>query len=168
MTKTRGAGFSRKRRRGGRLYPYMTRRRGGKRSGGKRRGGKRRSRRGGNNWLLKNSLLQLVNSPSFDNFAKFAKENGKPVNKNDIIKSINNANDANLNESLSKVLGQLCSKKGGAFERTEHEFRVDSPLFNPSSLFSCILWAVILMHTDRIVLLGIWLGMCTGAGGIRF
>ena len=40
--------------------------------------------------------------------------------------------------------------------------------FNPSSLFSCILWAVILMHTDRIVLLGIWLGMCTGAGGIRF
>ena len=45
MTKTRRAGFSKKRRRGGRLYPYMTRRRGGKRSGGKRRGGKRRSRR---------------------------------------------------------------------------------------------------------------------------
>ena len=155
MTKTRRAGFSRKRRRGGRKTT-------------RRRGGKRRSRRGGNNWLLKNSLLQLVNSSSFDNFAKFAKSKGKTVNKDDIIKSINNANDANLNESLSKVLGRWCSKKGGAFERTEHEFRIESPLFNTSSLFSCILWAVILMHTDRIVLLGIWLGMCSRTMGIPF
>ena len=155
MTKTRRAGFSRKRRRGGRKTT-------------RRRGGKRRSRRGGNNWLLKNSLLQLVNSSSFDNFEKFAKSEGKTVNKDDIIKSINNANDANLNESLSKVLGRWCSKKGGAFERTEHEFRIESPLFNTSSLFSCILWAVILMHTDRIVLLGIWLGMCSRTMGIPF
>jgi hypothetical protein len=155
MTKTRRAGFSRKRRRGGK-----------KKS--KRRGGKRRSRRGGNNWLLKNSLLQLVNSSSFDNFAKFAKSKGKTVNKDDIIKSINNANDANLNESLSKVLGQLCSKKGGAFERTEHEFRIDAPMFNPNSLFNCILWAVVLIHMNMTILLGIWIGMCTGAGGIRF
>ena len=155
MTKTRKAGFSRKRRRGGK-----------KKS--KCRGGKRRVRHGGNNWLLKNSLLQLVNSSSFDNFAKFAKENGKTVNKNDIIKSINNANDKNLNESLSKVLGQLCSKKGGAPPIIEHEFRIDSPLFNPSSLFNCILWAVVLIHMNRTILLGIWLGMCTGAGGIRF
>jgi len=155
MAKTRRAGFKRKRSR-----------RGKKKS--KRSGGRRRSRRGGSNWLLKNSLLQLVNSSSFDNFEKFAKSKGDTVNKEDIIKSINNANDKNLNESLSKVLEKLCSKKGGAVERTEHEFRIDSPLFNPSNLFSCILWAVILMHTDRIVLLGIWLGMCTGAGGIRF
>jgi hypothetical protein len=155
MTKTRRAGFSKKSRRGGRKTT-------------RRRGGKRRSRRGGNNWLLKNSLLQLVNSSSFDNFAKFAKSKGKTVNKDDIIKSINNANDANLNESLSKVLGRWCSKKGGAFERTEHEFRIESPLFNTSSLFSCILWAVILMHTDRIVLLGIWLGMCSRTMGIPF
>jgi hypothetical protein len=155
MTKTRRAGFSRKRRRGGK-----------KKS--KRRGGKRRSRRGGNNWLLKNSLLQLVNSSSFDNFAKFAKSKGKTVNKDDIIKSINNANDANLNESLSKVLGQLCSKKGGAFERTEQEFRIDAPMFNPNSLFNCILWAVVLIHMNMTILLGIWIGMCTGAGGIRF
>ena len=155
MAKTRRAGFSRKRRRGGRKTT-------------RRRGGKRRSRRGGNNWLLKNSLLQLVNSSSFDNFAKFAKSKGKTVNKDDIIKSINNANDANLNESLSKVLGRWCSKKGGAFERTEHEFRIESPLFNTSSLFSCILWAVILMHTNRIVLLGIWLGMCSRTMGLPF
>ena len=155
MAKTRRAGFSRKQRKGGK-----------KKS--KRRGGKRRSRRGGNNWLLKNSLLQLVNSSSFDNFAKFAKSKGKTVNKDDIIKSINNANDANLNESLSKVLGQLCSKKGGAFERTEHEFRIDAPMFNPNSLFNCILWAVVLIHMNMTILLGIWIGMCTGAGGIRF
>jgi len=163
MTKTRRAGFSKKHRRGG---GKTTRRRGGKTT--KRRGGRRRSRHGGNNSLLKNSLLQLVNSSSFDNFAKFAKENGKTVNKNDIIKSINNANDTNLNESLSKVLGQLCSKKGGAPPVIEHEFRIDSPLFQPSSLFNCILWAVVLIHMHRMVLLGIWLGMCTGAGGIRF
>ena len=155
MAKTRKAGFKRKRSKGGT-----------KKS--KRSGGTRRSRRGGNSWFLKKSLLQLVNSASFDNFAKFAKSNGKTVNKEDIIKSINNTTDKNLNESLSKVLEKMCSKKGGAVERTEHEFRIDSPLFNPSSLFSCILWAVILMHTNRIVLLGIWLGMCTGAGGIRF
>jgi hypothetical protein len=156
MAKTRKAGFKRKRSKGGK-----------KKS--KRSGGKRRSRRGGgNNWFLKNSLLQIVNSASFENFANFAKSNGETVNHGDIIKSINNANDKNLNESLSKVLEKMCSKKGGAFERTEHEVRINSPLFNPSSLFSCILWAVILMHTNRIVLLGIWLGMCTGTGGIRF
>jgi len=121
-----------------------------------RKGGKKKSKRRGGR------------RRSFDNFAKFAKSKGKTVNKDDIIKSINNANDANLNESLSKVLGRWCSKKGGAVERTEHEFRIDSPLFNPSSLFSCILWAVILMHTNRIVLLGIWLGMCSRTMGLPF
>jgi len=155
MTKTRRAGFSRKRRRGG-----------GKTT--RRRGGKRRSRRGGNNSVLKNALLQLVNSSSFDNFAKFVKENGKTVDKDDIIAKINSANDTKLNESFKMVLEKICMQKGGAPPVIEHAFRIGSPLFNPSSLFSCILWAVILMHTNRIVLLGIWLGMCTGAGGIRF
>jgi len=155
MTKTRRAGFSRKRRRGG-----------GKTT--RRRGGKRRSRRGGNNSVLKNSLLQLVNSSSFDNFAKFVKENGKTVSKDDIIAKINSANDTKLNESFRMVLGKICMQKGGALPIIEHEFRIDSPMFQPSSLFNCILWAVVLIHMHRMVLLGIWLGMCTGAGGIRF
>jgi len=152
MTKTRRAGFSRKRRRGGRKTT-------------RRRGGKRRSRRGGNNSVLKNSLLQLVNSSSFDNFAKFVRENGDTVNRDDIIAKINSANDTKLNESFKTVLGKMCMQKGGAIE---HAFRIDSPLFNPSSLFSCILWAVVLIHMNRTILLGIWIGMCTGAGGIRF
>ena len=156
MTKTRSNRFSRKRHRGGRKTV-------------KRRGGRRKkSRHGGNNSLLKNSLLQLVNSSSFDNFAKFVEENGKTVNKEDIIAKINSANDTKLNESFKMILGKICMQKGGAPPVIEHEFRIDSPMFQPSSLFNCILWAVVLIHMHRMVLLGIWLGMCTGAGGIRF
>jgi len=157
MTKTRSNRFSRKRRRGGRKTV-------------KRRGGRqRKSRHGGSNSLLKNSLLQLVNSSSFDNFAKFVKENGKTVNKEDIIAKISSANNTKLNESLKKVLRQMCIQKGGAPPgEYRHEFRVDAPMFNPDSLFNCILWAIVLIHMNMTIILGIWIGMCTGAGGIGF
>ena len=162
MTKTRRAGFRKKRRRGGRKTK-------------RRRGCRRKSRRGGNNSLLKNTLLQLVNSSSFDNFAKFAKENGKTINKNDIIAKIESANDTRLNESFKTVLGKMCMKNkddntkkilGGAPGEYRHEFRIDAPMFDPASLFNCILWAVVLIHMNMTILLGIWIGMCTGAGGI--
>ena len=113
-------------------------------------------------------MLKLVNSSEFDKFAAFTKKNGVTITKAAIIAKISSVDDGQLNKTLKEVLGQMCIKKGGAPPVIEHEFRIDSPLFNPSSLFNCILWAVVLLHMNRTILLGIWLGMCTGAGGIRF
>ena len=154
MGKTRKAGFNKRRRRGGR--------------GKSRRGGRCKSKRGGNNSLLKNSLLKLVNSSEFDKFAAFTKKNGVTITKAAIIAKISSVDDGQLNKTLKEVLGKICTQKGGTPPVVRHEFRIDSPMFNPSSLFNCILWAVVLLHMNRTILLGIWLGICTGAGGIRF
>jgi len=128
----------------------------------KQRGGEKKS-------LLKKSLLDLVNDSTFTDFDKFLKENNVMISKEEIVSKINKTDGGKLNELLKKVLDEMYRRKqeGGSNTITEHEFSVESPFFNPSNLFNCIMWAIVLVLMDSILLLGIWLGMCTSEGGIR-